>query len=173
MKSSIVFILLWFLSSITIVQAQEREVEGFVTNNKESINRIKLVENERNELVLFVTDSVMNVDFDSLFLVNRYRDFTIGESVNKVSDTIQKVVILENGELKTHDVEMGLKLKKSDEGFSLKIAGNKDLSGPEEFVNGRTLNVAERWWCPGTAVFSNSKAECEKSCSGDCFIRSF
>jgi len=173
MKSSIISSLLWFIFSVTVVYAQERPVEGIYEKKDHSISRIKLFENEQNELVLFIADTGMAVDLDSILEVHNYDDFTMPDSVNKLNDTIQQVVILENGQLEIQNVQIGLKLKKSNGGFNLKTEAYQNTNAIEEFANPRTLEINFKYWCMENNSFWDSKKDCEKDCPHGCDKRPF
>lgn len=175
MKNSIISILFMLVTGITVIYAQERPVEGIFKEKDQTISRVKLFENEQNEIVLFITDSSRSVNLDSIFQTYHYSDFTMGDSINKLNDTIQQVVTLENGQLNMQDVQMELNIKQHEKGFSLKIDADKNANNTGEFGTGnaRTLEISDRYWCMESNSYSKTMRECQNTCKGECFKRSF
>lgn len=125
------------------------------------------------KLSLFITDSSRAVNLDSLFQTYNYSDFTIGDSIKKLNDTIQQVVILKNGQLDMQDVQMNLDVKQHEKGFSLKIGADENLNNMSEFENARTLEISIKYWCMESNTYWKTMKECENTCSEDCYKRSF
>lgn len=173
MKNSVISILLWFVSGIAAVYAQERSVEGFLKEGDQSVTKIKLFENEQNETVLFMVDSSSNINLDSIIQANNYSAYTINDSIRKLNDTIQQVVILQNGQLQMLDVQLDLKVKKYTESFTLKISSDENPIGMGSLAHARTLEISYKYWCMGTNTYSDTKEQCESTCTEECYKRTF
>lgn len=157
-----------------MIYAQDRSVEGFLKEKNQSLIKVKLYENKQKEIILVLADSSRIMDLDSIIKKNNFSNFTMNDSIKKKSETIQQLLILENGNLSVQYVEMDLKIKKYENGFSLKIdTGENKMMGLEGTSNTQTLEISSYWWCKGGTVFADTKEECQKKCSGECYKRAF